>query len=294
MTESETLEILSGETTTANSAIVLSDDRRAIVQLDPDHPGFRDPAYRARRNAIAQIALDHVPGTPVPDALYTAEEHASWRAIWTSMAPAHARHACEEYLICAERMRLPRDRIPQLEQVSARVQELSGFSLEPVGGLVHPKVFLSTLSQGVFLSTQYIRHHSSPLYTPEPDVVHEVVGHATTLASPHLARLNRLIGAAAARTDSDEALERLGRVYWFTVEFGLLREEGELKAYGAGLLSSAGELEAIGQAEIRPLDFEAMQAQTYDVTRYQPILFCADSFERLQVELADFLEGWRG
>jgi phenylalanine-4-hydroxylase len=293
MSESQ-LELLSDDTTTANSGIVMSDDRQAIVELDPDHPGFRDDDYRARRNTIAQIAVEHEPGTPVPDAPYTEEEHLVWRTVWESMAPAHARHACHEYLLCSERMGLPRDRIPQLQEVSARVERLSGFRLEPVGGLVHPKVFLSTLAGGVFLSTQYIRHHSTPLYTPEPDVMHEVVGHATTLASPHFARINRLIGAAAARTESDESLERLGRIYWYTVEFGVLREEGELRAYGAGLLSSFGEIEAMTDAELRPLDFEGMQALPYDVTKYQPVLFCADSFEQLTGALGDYLEAWEG
>ena len=284
----------SGDTTAANSAIVMNNDRQAMVELDPDHPGFRDAAYRERRNAIAQIAVDYTPGTAVPDAPYTDEEHQVWRAVWDHLSQAHERHACAEYKACVERLDLRPDRIPQLEPVSTRIQELSGFRLEPVGGLVHPKVFLSTLGDGVFLSTQYIRHHSTPLYTPEPDVVHELIGHATMLASPKFVHLNQLIGRAARRTESDEALERLGRIYWFTIEFGVLRERGEVKAYGAGLLSSAGELEAMTEAEHRPLDFEAITGQAYDVTRYQPILFCADSFEQMNASLGEYLEGWKG
>jgi phenylalanine-4-hydroxylase len=284
----------SGDTSAANSAIVTSDDRQAIVELDPDHPGFRDAAYRERRNTIAQIAVEYEPGAVVPEAPYTEEEHGVWRAVWDHLSQAHANHACAEYLECSARLNMPRDRIPQLEQVSARIQELSGFRLEPVGGLVHPKVFLSTLGDGVFLSTQYIRHHSTPLYTPEPDVVHELMGHAAMLASPKFTRLNQLIGQAARRTESDEALERLGRIYWFTIEFGVLREQGEVKAYGAGLLSSAGELEAMGEAEHRPLDFDAITAQAYDVTKFQPILFCADSFDEMNASLGEYLEGWKG
>lgn len=287
-------QLLMTEQSTANSVVVLDDDRRAIVELDPDHPGFRDQTYRARRNAIAQIALDHEPGSPVPDAPYVEQEHAVWRQIVGELDQAHPRHACAEYQRASSRLGLPRDRIPQLGQVSRQVQELSGFSLEPVAGLVHPKVFLSTLGHGTFLSTQYIRHHSTPQYTPEPDVVHELMGHAATLSSPLFARLNRLVGLAAARAPDGQALERLGRVYWFTIEFGLLREQGQLKAYGAGLLSSAGELEAMHQAELRPLDFDAMEAQDYDVTRYQPVLFCADSLTRLDEQLGHYLESWQG
>ncbi|MCB9643285.1 MAG: phenylalanine 4-monooxygenase [Myxococcales bacterium] len=268
--------------------------RQAIVQLDPDHPGFRDLEYRARRNLIAQIAMEYEPGTPVPDAPYTEEEHGVWRAVWSSVEPAHQKYACAEYLRYGALLDLPRQEIPQLDEVSVRVQKLSGFRLEPVGGLVQPKVFLSTLGDGVFLSTQYIRHYSTPLYTPEPDVVHELIGHATMLASPKFAHLNRLIGAAAKRTESDEALERLGRVYWYTIEFGVLREEGHVKAYGAGLLSSAGELEAMSKADIRPFSLEEMQSLSYDVTQFQPVLFCADSFDEMYETLGQFFEGWSG
>src|SRR5215207_1464494 len=227
-------------------------DRNSIVQLGPDHPGFRDEEYRARRNRIARIAREHEPGSPVPDAPYTPEEDGVWRAVWEALRPAHARHACAEYLSCVRRLELPRERIPQMREVSARVEALSGFRLEPVAGLVEPRVFLESLANGVFLSTQYIRHHSAPLYTPEPDVVHEIVGHAVTLASERLAELNRLVGHAIRRTRSAEESERLSRVYWFTIEFGVLREDGRVKAYGTGLLSSAGELEAMREAELRP------------------------------------------
>jgi phenylalanine-4-hydroxylase len=269
-------------------------DRNAIVLLDPDHPGFRDADYRARRNRIAQIALGYEPGAPVPDAPYSAEEHALWRAIREALEPAHRRHACAEYLEAARRLDLPRDSIPQLGEVSERVRAISGFRLEPVAGLVEPRVFLESLADGVFLCTQYIRHHSTPFYTPEPDVVHELLGHALTLASPRLAELNRLFGRAVRRTRSDASLERLSRVYWFTIEFGVLREGGEVKAYGTGLLSSAGELEAMRGAELRPLDLEEASRASYDPTRFQPTLFCADSFGEMCDAVKGFLRAWRG
>jgi phenylalanine-4-hydroxylase len=270
----------------------LAAGRNAIVQLDPDHPGFRDKDYRARRNAIAQIAADYKPGMPIPDAPYTAEEHELWRIIRNALEPAHRLHACAEYLECSRKLNLPQERIPQLGEVSEKIQRLSGFRLEPVGGLVEPRVFLECLANGVFLCTQYIRHHSTPLYTPEPDVVHELTGHAVTLASERLAELNRLVGEAVKRSDSVERLEQLARVYWFTIEFGVVREDGEIKAYGTGLLSSAGELERLQKAELRPLDLELMLRQEYDPTKYQPILFCADSFQAMYQTLRDFLVGF--
>jgi len=268
-------------------------DRNVIVQLDPDHPGFRDQDYRRRRNRIAQIALEYKQGMPVPDAPYTTEEHGLWRTVWDALEPAHQKYACVEYLAAFERLDLPRERIPQLRDVSERVQAVSGFRLEPVAGLVEPRVFLESLAGGVFLCTQYIRHHSTPLYTPEPDVVHEIAGHAVTLASGRLAELNRLFGEAIKRTRAAEDLERLSRIYWFTIEFGTVREEAEVKAYGTGLLSSAGELEAMREVELRPFDLEAAAREEYDPTVFQPVLFCASSFEAMHGTLKDYLLSWR-
>src|SRR6266511_1359662 len=89
-------------------------DRNAIVQLDPDHPGFRDRNYRARRNQIAQLAMNYQPGEPIPDAPYTAEEHQVWRTIWQALGPAHQKHACAAYLASLKRLSFDSDRIPQL------------------------------------------------------------------------------------------------------------------------------------------------------------------------------------
>ncbi len=267
----------------------LKSDRNLIVPLDPDHPGFRDAEYRARRNAIARVALEYEPGSPVPDVDYTEEEQGVWRTIWNALEPAHQEYACSKYLQCARRLDLSRQRIPQMREVSAKVQANSGFRLEPVAGLVQPRVFLESLAEGVFLCTQYIRHHSRPLYTPEPDLVHEIIGHAVTLASESLAELNSLVGEAVRRTTATPALEKLARLYWFTLEFGVLREDGKVKAYGAGLLSSAGELAQMHKAELRPLDLDAAAEQHYDPTNYQPVLFCANSFSEMYEQLRDYL-----
>jgi phenylalanine-4-hydroxylase len=267
-------------------------DRNTMVRLNSDHPGFRDQDYRDRRNRIAQIALTYRAGETIPDAPYTPQENRVWNTICKALAPAHQEHACAEYLEAVQRLELDSDRIPQLREVSEKVRAISGFRLEPVAGLVEPRVFLESLANGVFLCTQYIRHHSTPLYTPEPDVVHEIVGHGVTLACERLAELNRLFGKAVKRTSSAEALDRLSRVYWFTIEFGVLREEGKLKAYGTGLLSSAGELEAMHKADLRELDLEAVSRHEYDPTHYQPVLFCAPSFEGMFQTLRDFLVSW--
>ncbi|HVQ88205.1 MAG TPA: phenylalanine 4-monooxygenase, partial [Actinomycetes bacterium] len=158
----------------------------------------------------------------------------------------------------------------------------TGFRYQPAAGLVPLKEFYGSLADRNFWSTQYIRHSSRPLYTPEPDVIHEVIGHATTLASPRLAAMYEAAGGAARRCESTEALEFVSKVFWFSLEFGVLREGGEPKAYGAGLLSSYGEIEEFSNADLRPLDIGAMGTQTYDITHYQPVLFCGDSLTHVE------------
>jgi phenylalanine-4-hydroxylase len=259
-----------------------------LVKLDPDHPGFRDPVYLARRNDIARVALEYVVGQPVPRIDYSEDEHAVWRTVWRKLTPLHDRYACQEYLDSRNRLALDRTHIPQLADVNAHLEPLTGFRMIPVAGLVSSRVFLSNLGQRTFLSTQYIRHPSQPLYTPEPDVVHELVGHACTLCHPTLAGLNRLFGEAASQV-SDAALAELERVYWYTMEFGLVEEDSGLKAYGAGLLSSFGELERfITAATVRPFDPEEAAGRPYDPTTYQAVLYRVRDF----VSLASDVRAW--
>jgi len=268
-----------------------------LVQLDPDHPGFRDEAYRERRNLIARIAFDYRSG-PVPEAPYTEEEHGVWREVWDHLAPLHRERACRECVELADELGLPRDRVPQLAELNPRLLATTGFQMIPVAGLVSGRKFLERLSERVFLSTQYVRHSARPLYTPEPDVIHELVGHAATLIHPQLAELNRRLGQAAIAagpagdldSETPTALE-LERVYWYTLEFGAALQDGAVRAYGAGLLSSYGELQTYTeQAELLPFDLERMAATDYDPTTYQPRIFVAPSFARVLSEVNLWLE----
>jgi phenylalanine-4-hydroxylase len=129
-----------------------------------------------------------------------------------------------------------------------------------------------------------------PLYTPEPDVIHEVIGHANQLAGPGYADLYRLVGAAVARLRDDEALRFLSHVFWYTMEFGVVREGGELHAFGAGILSSVGETASFRDADLRPVDFLAMGRADYDITRFQPVLYVWSSPAELEDGLGRFLE----
>ena len=146
---------------------------------------------------------------------------------------------------------------------------------------------------------QYIRHHGNPFYTPEPDICHELIGHAPMFADPDFAEFSHKIGLASLAA-SDEDINRLASCYWFTVEFGVLKEEGAIKAYGAGLLSSFGEMEwacadkpslecresggmmthhaHLENPELKPFIPEDAAVQPFPITTYQPVLFCAERY----------------
>jgi len=269
----------------------------AGAELEADHPGFHDRAYRERRRIITEQASRHRHGDPLPAVSYTDEETATWRYCYSRLKESAGRHAVAAYneiLGDMERnIGFGKKGIPQIGDVSAYLTDTTGFALRPVAGLMSPRDFLSGLAFKVFHSTQYIRHHSRPLYTPEPDVVHELVGHAPMLADPAFADLSQRIGLASLGA-SDFEVKRLATAYWFSVEFGLCREGGDLKAYGAGLLSSLGELEhacAGGGVEYREWDPAAASLHEYPITCYQPLYFVAESLDDAQGKIAVFGEG---
>ena len=261
-------------------------------ELPGDHPGFSDPAYRQRRARIAEVGAGYQRGEVIPDVVYTAEEDEVWRVVSTELASKHRRYACREYLRGADQLVLPTQRVPQLAEIDKRVHGLTGFHINPVPGLVPTRTFYGSLAERTFLSTQYIRHHSVPFYTPEPDIIHETIGHANMLASPVFADLYQAAGRASLRATTGPALDVFSRVFWFTLEFGVVHEDGVMKAYGAGLLSSYGEIETFRDAEIRPWDLQAMATQDYDITHYQPVLFAAPSFEQMLSDLYAFFSSY--
>ncbi|HET8537970.1 MAG TPA: phenylalanine 4-monooxygenase [Solirubrobacteraceae bacterium] len=270
------------------SPVTQSDDGKVEVHLGKDHPGFNDPAYRARRNEIAAAAMEWEPGRPVPRVAYIEEENAIWRRVSAELHDKHERYAVREFLEAKARLGLPEDRVPQLDEVTARLEPLTDFRYDPAPGLVPLREFYGSLADRVFHSTQYVRHPSEPLYTPEPDVIHEVIGHGNMLASPRFAALKQAAGEAARRVETDDALQLIADIFWFTMEFGVMREDGELRAYGAGILSSYGEIEEFRGMEIRPLDLAEMGSIEYDITKYQPVLYCAESMGELEDVVGGF------
>ncbi|MHB8689628.1 MAG: phenylalanine 4-monooxygenase [Solirubrobacteraceae bacterium] len=272
------------------SPVTKDDDGGVTVHLAHDHPGANDPVYRARRSAIASAALAWNPGESSPKVAYTAEEQEVWRTVCRELAPKHERCAVTEYREAVERVALPHDHVPDLDEVSARIEPLSGWRYVPAAGLVPIREFYSSLAGRLFHSTQYVRHPAQPLYTPEPDIIHEVIGHGHLLATDTFGDLHRLAGEAMQRLTDEEAVLFLSKVFWFSLEFGIVYEDGELRAYGAGILSSYGEIEEFRGMQHRPLDIVEMGTADYDITAYQPVLYLAESIDEVVEVVGGFFE----
>lgn len=262
-------------------------------ELDADHPGFHDPVYRERRAFITNIAKNYRHGQPIPRVEYTPIEIETWRKVYTNLKKLYPTHACKEHNrvmpILEEQCHYTPDNIPQLEDINKYLEKATGWIVRPVMGLLSSRDFMNAFALKVFHSTQYIRHHSVPEYTPEPDIVHELVGHVPLFADPEFAKFSHELGLASLGA-SDEDIKKLATLYWYTVEFGLCRQEGQIKAYGAGLLSSYGELEycLTDKPQLKELTIEEASTTSYDVTTYQPLYFVASSFEQARQQLIEF------
>lgn len=245
------------------------------------HPGLTDPVYRARRDAIAASSRMHVAGEPVEPLRYTEGEERTWRAVWEALLPLHRRFGASCLVERGDQLRLFERPIPQLEELNRGPLAATGFRFEPVEGLVPARRFFEALARRTFLSTRFLRHGAEPLYTPEPDLVHEVVGHAAALSIPRIADLAEAFGRAATAAD-DARLSEIDRVFWLTLEFGVVDEGGAPRALGAGLLSSAGELASFAErARLLPFDLGAMCGTEYETDEMQSRLFVAPSVKAL-------------
>ncbi len=224
---------------------------------------------------------------PYPD--YTEEEQETWRILFRRQLTVLPGRACDEFLEGLAMMQFPADRIPALKDVHQVLQKTTNWGVARAPGLLHEEVFFEALSRRVFPCTDYIRPRHELDYTPAPDLFHDIFGHTPMITHPEFADFYQDIGKAAGNAEGP-VRRQLERIYWFTVEFGLIRSKEGLRIYGNGILSSYKELQhsLTDAVEKRPFDPDVVAEQEYDVWHMQPLLFVIDSFEQLQEQFYDW------
>jgi phenylalanine-4-hydroxylase len=244
-----------------------------------------------------------------PYELYSTENHEAWRRLYSRMIPLWAKYANRHFRKGLASLCLDPDAIPHLDDVNRFLQPLTGFRAKAVSGYVPAFVFFDCLRNREFPTTVTIRRLDKLEYLPEPDIFHDIAGHvpmhtdrafADTLVRFGECAHTAVEIASEIRDKREQAhvltsiIQAMARFFWFTVEFGLMREGDGLKAYGSGLLSSYGELRhSIESPDVQryPIQLEWAINQSFEIHHYQPLLFSVDSFDHL-FSLVDGLEKW--
>ncbi len=216
-------------------------------------------------------------------AAYTDEQHAVWAELVRRRMIQLEQHAAREYLDGFEFLGLPRDRLPSLEAISRRLEPRTGWNATPVSGFMPGPAFFEMLARRRFPTTTWLRSADSLEYTPEPDIFHDVFGHVPMHAHPVFADFLAHYGQLCSRLGDEAILERIGRVFWYTVEFGLIRQEAQVRVYGSGLISSNGECSRVldGGCAVRPFDLDEVLRTPVKVDQMQPLLFAIESFDEI-------------
>ncbi len=243
-----------------------------------------------------------------PYELYSEQNQQTWRELYRLIRPKWTKYANEKFMEGVENLMLQPDAIPKLDEINKFLEPLSGFEAKPVSGYVPSYLFFDCLRQRSFPTTITIRDGDKLDYLPEPDIFHDIAGHVPMHTdrefSNVLVRFGEVAKAAAQRARDLNADKRvhqvesnikaMARFFWFTVEFGLMKEKSDLKVYGSGLLSSIGEIEyCIESPDVQryPAQLEWIVNQYFEIDHYQPLLFVVDSFEHL-FDMVGELEKW--
>ena len=244
-----------------------------------------------------------------PYELYSAANHDTWRRLYARMQERWRKYANRRFLQGLDTLRLDPERVPRLEDVNRFMEPRTGFQAKPVSGYVPAYLFFECLRNREFPTTITVRDGATLDYLPEPDIFHDVAGHVPmhtdTAFADALVRFGECARTAAHLVagvrDEEERLRRLtsivralARFFWFTVEFGLMREGGRLKVYGSGLLSSYGEIAHCVESPLvqrYPFQLEWVINQHFEIDKYQPLLFVVEGFDHL-FDLVGELEQW--
>lgn len=217
------------------------------------------------------------------NANYTAEENATWHELITRQFPIVQHRACNEYLHGLQLLNLPRDRVPQCPEVSHILQQATGWTLEPVPALIPFDHFFTLLANNKFPAATFIRRREDLDYLQEPDIFHEVFGHCPMLTNQACADFTSMYGKLSLKASPEDQI-MLAKLYWFTIEFGLIKTPQGLRAYGGGILSSKSETIYCVESDIplrKPFDVIEVLRTPYRIDIMQPVYFVIDSFDVL-------------
>jgi phenylalanine-4-hydroxylase len=214
---------------------------------------------------------------------YTPENQSVWAELVGRRLPQLREWACQEYLDGYEVIGLSEQRIPHLREIAARLSPRTRWETTAVSGFMPPDAFFEMLAARRFPTTTWLRDRNSIDYTPEPDIFHDVFGHVPMHAHRVFGDFLQHYGAVCARVQDAAVLEKIGRLFWYTVEFGLIRQNGRVKIYGSGVISSHGECENVisGRCEVRDFNLEEVLATPVKVDEIHKLLFAIESFEQI-------------
>jgi len=259
------------------------------LELEPGHPGLGDAGYVQRRKDLFALCRRHrLENLGPPIVQYTPEETRIWRELSPKLDELHRKYACATYLEAKDAFAISATEIPQLRSLSDRLRQETQMHLVPAEGPLAYRTFYSYIAKRGFPVTQFIRHGSRPEFTPEPDMIHDCLGHVPHLMNHDYAEVLTLIGKAAFTTADPLKVLALKRFSWYSIEFGLIEETGGLKVFGAGILSSTGEIPfSLFSKDVsrRPFVTEEVIETDYDPSRMQDHLFVIPSFAWLRGEI---------
>jgi phenylalanine-4-hydroxylase len=263
------------------------------LELEPGHPGLGDDGYVKRRKELFALCRRHrLNGLGPPLIDYTPAEKRIWREVSPTLDELHQKHASRIYLQAKRELGISQTEIPQLRHLSERLARETRMHLVPAEGPLPYRTFYTYIGARGFPVTQFIRHGSHPEFTPEPDMIHDCLGHVPPLMNPDYAELLTLIGKAASTAPDPEQVLALKRFSWFSIEFGLIEEEGETRVFGAGILSSTGEIPFSLSTDVRRRRFvtDEVIETDYDPSRMQDLLFIIPSFVFLRREIEQLVK----
>jgi len=214
---------------------------------------------------------------------YTADKHAIWTELVLQRLPQLETRAAQEYLDGLDIIGLQADHLPNLYGISDRLDKKTGWNTTPVSGFLPSEAFFEMLDVRRFPTTTWLRSRDSLEYIPEPDIFHDVFGHVPMLAHPVFADFLQHYGQVCARVNEQEIRERLGRLFWYTVEFGLTWQKGQIKVYGSGVISSHRECTNVieGKCEIKDFDLDEILNTPVQVNEIHKLLFAIESFDQV-------------